>query len=180
MARYMAGILSHYFPVVEGWLVTPQLESSNRQIPDLTVERVNGSAIQPHIYVELKSVIGRSLRSAIDQIADATADNFEEGEGFLFVAKGSKIGFLERYRYISQQEPHSYRQIMPFNQEIPGFHEHPDRPTYVGGSRPTFPETGRSYVLDVRKDREKVHEVFTWMKWNDARDVYHLLGVGND
>lgn len=181
VGRYMTGICSHYFPVAEGWTIVPESRTPDKKIPDLVVERLTYNKFVPHIYVELKSkVSSSSMPKAIKQLATAVFLQFGDGdvnEGFLVVVRGSKIAFLEYIAYFDQDEKKHYCRTIPFNR--PYLRSPPDRPTYKGEARYKFPDsTQDTYVLDVAVDDLKVHEVITWMKRNNARDIFDFVDNG--
>jgi hypothetical protein len=195
--RAISLIFGHIFPQTEGWSNVPQYLVPERKRPDRLIEKYKetegfeGSKenFHPHIFVELKSAKGDSLKKALEQATSSMVQTVDElGESFsifLIITKGKYIAFFEYHNdrsNLDEDDVPNHKGAIPFN-HVNSKHLEPQdlsrRPKYKGVDSLTVDTEGEGtedrvmegVYLNLLQDDTVVEKVLRWMKENNPVDV---------
>jgi len=207
-----AYLLDHYFEHKLWNKPAENLMHSTNKRPDYMVKGLYKNKYHNHILIELKKHKGASFKKILKQTGKSglAAVGTQAGEYtgneykfdgpsmFHIIIRGRKIGFFERYNYISvlnDEHVVHYKGIKPLTQKIPshtGVTENPnlelleyamwgaaEKSDYID----TFPykdkrisdlnkeqvESGTYYIFDILDDADIVHELLFYMRSNLPR-----------
>lgn len=182
------GLVRHYFPI-DRYVVTPeQIQEFTNKKPDLSIEKYieNDSSFIPHCFVEVKSIIGKSINSIPDQLFETlfvAIDDFGSNTGnysvFMLAMKGTKIAFYVYHSFASELDANgiiNYKGFIPLNYLIP----EAEFLSYTGDTpvREWAYETYKNKLRDIVTDPKILSDLGAL--GTDKIDHPHILDLLND
>ena len=177
----VCSLLQHYYPLNEGWIITPEPRQEHGKKPDYVVEKIQNGILTPHIFIEVKKVKGHLFENAIQQIADAVnlyADTNDNYSTFIIVVRGLDMIFLEYYNYrsvLTEDNIVHYFGTIPLTQPAPDGLQ-PQALTNITNSlpyslTPLAPfEVPPIFSMESDIHRNHIHNMFEYMKNNIPRN----------
>ncbi len=114
-------LLQHYFPLANGWIITPEQRQIHLKKPDFVVEKLSNKDLIPHIFVECKKHKGDSFDKIMRQVSVAAtmAAEFKSQDDFsvfVIACRGLEIAFFEYYNYhtvLDESNIYHYEGLIP-------------------------------------------------------------------
>lgn len=179
-------LLQHYFPLSNGYTITPEQIQYHKKRPDFVVEKLayqlplESGHLRSTLFVEIKRNKGDSWRKVMEQAANAAvfaADQDHSLATHVMIIRGKEVAFFEYYNYrtyLMEERVTNFHGLVPLTQRVPREQKESEGLIAISSNLPanvgTTLEFEVPYIFSLDLHQDVIHKLFNYLDTGRPRD----------